>query len=149
MIDPGKDALEAATRELLEEAGFEADRWDALGRLAVEPGRHTNYGHVLVARGCRRVSLPDLDATEDLSVRLVDAATLVDRIEAEAQTNGIDPFVAAALIRQESQSSTRATSGVGARGLMQLMPSTGRTLALEDSKGDSSVRTVLEATLAP
>ncbi|WP_412060762.1 transglycosylase SLT domain-containing protein [Rubrivirga sp. IMCC45206] len=52
-------------------------------------------------------------------------------IAAEAQVNDVDPFVAAALIRQESQFSARATSHVGARGLMQLMPATGRTLAAE------------------
>ena len=52
-------------------------------------------------------------------------------IEAEARANHVDPFTAAALIRQESQFSARATSYVGARGLMQLMPATGRTLAAE------------------
>ncbi len=52
-------------------------------------------------------------------------------VTAEAQTNGIDPFAAAALIRQESLFSARATSHVGARGLMQLMPTTARALAGE------------------
>ena len=47
----------------------------------------------------------------------------------EARGRGLDPFVAAALIRQESMFEARATSHVGARGLMQIMPATGAKLA--------------------
>jgi soluble lytic murein transglycosylase len=50
-------------------------------------------------------------------------------IERESRANGLDPFFVAALIRQESLFDSRATSPVGARGLMQVMPETGRTLA--------------------
>ena len=89
MIDAGEDALEAAQRELLEETGFEGAEWHPLGKLGVEPGRHSNYGHVFVARGCRRVARPDLDATEDLRVRIVPASTLVGRIEAGEIVHGI------------------------------------------------------------
>jgi peptidoglycan lytic transglycosylase len=42
---------------------------------------------------------------------------------------GVDPFLAAAIIREESQYDLRAVSRVGAVGLMQLMPATAQTLA--------------------
>ncbi|MGH7458383.1 MAG: transglycosylase SLT domain-containing protein [Longimicrobiaceae bacterium] len=50
-------------------------------------------------------------------------------ISSEARERGLDPFLAAALIRQESLFEARITSPVGARGLMQVMPETGRQVA--------------------
>jgi soluble lytic murein transglycosylase len=48
---------------------------------------------------------------------------------AESRERSLDPFLVAALIRQESSFQAHAASGPGARGLMQIMPATGRTLA--------------------
>jgi soluble lytic murein transglycosylase len=48
------------------------------------------------------------------------------RVHASAR---LDPYLAAAIIREESQYDTRAVSRVGAIGLMQLMPETARSLA--------------------
>jgi soluble lytic murein transglycosylase len=50
-------------------------------------------------------------------------------ITEEARGRDFDPFIAAALIRQESMFEARITSHVGARGLMQIMPATGQKLA--------------------
>lgn len=52
-----------------------------------------------------------------------------ETIREEARRYGIDPFFAAGLIRQESVFNPRATSRAGARGLMQLMPSTAQLVA--------------------
>lgn len=46
-----------------------------------------------------------------------------------AAQNGLDPLLVAAVIRTESNFQPRATSGQGARGLMQIMPETGRWAA--------------------
>jgi soluble lytic murein transglycosylase len=52
-----------------------------------------------------------------------------DIIIAEAQERGVDPYLAAGLIRQESMFNATAVSPAGAIGLMQIMPATGRALA--------------------
>ena len=51
-------------------------------------------------------------------------------IEDEARARGLDPYFAAALIRQESRFNPRAVSRAGAIGLMQVMPATGRQLGV-------------------
>ena len=52
-----------------------------------------------------------------------------DLIEREAAKFGVDPYLVAALVRQESAFDANATSRAGARGMMQLMPPTARGVA--------------------
>ena len=52
-----------------------------------------------------------------------------DEMREAAQRRGIDPYLVAAVVREESSYYPRATSPVGARGLMQLMPATARLMA--------------------
>jgi soluble lytic murein transglycosylase len=53
-------------------------------------------------------------------------------IEQEAAKNGLDPYMVASLIRQESEFNPAAISGANAFGLMQLLPSVGRSMAKEE-----------------
>ncbi len=55
-------------------------------------------------------------------------------VEAEAERRGLDPYLVAALIRQESAFQPRAVLRAGARGLMQLLPSTARLVARKMGK---------------
>ena len=50
-------------------------------------------------------------------------------IRQAAQSNGLDPSFVAAVIHQESRFQHDARSSAGARGLMQIMPGTGREIA--------------------
>jgi soluble lytic murein transglycosylase len=52
-----------------------------------------------------------------------------EMLQAKAQEEGLEPALVAALICQESTFDAGAVSVAGARGLMQVMPRTGRTLA--------------------
>lgn len=52
-----------------------------------------------------------------------------DSLRARAEPHALDPYLVAGLIRQESEFNPRAVSRAGARGLMQVMPATGKELA--------------------
>lgn len=52
-----------------------------------------------------------------------------ETIRLYARRYGLDPYLLAAVIHQESRFEARAVSSAGARGLMQLMPDTARRLA--------------------
>ncbi|HLW75510.1 MAG TPA: transglycosylase SLT domain-containing protein [Bryobacteraceae bacterium] len=52
-----------------------------------------------------------------------------DSLDRFARQNGLDPFLVAALIRQESEFNPKAVSPANARGLTQILPTTGRELS--------------------
>jgi soluble lytic murein transglycosylase len=114
------------------EAKFEVDRVAraspptlALGaalQRAGEAGRATGIGWRLLARG-------DSARTDARVYRLIFPLRYADTLVADARAASLDPALVAALIRQESAYMPKAQSPVGARGLMQVMPSIGRDLA--------------------
>ena len=61
------------------------------------------------------------------------ALPYVDIINMEAARNGLDPALVAAIIQNESSFDPNATSPMGARGLMQIMPSIWRDLNLNSA----------------
>lgn len=119
------------------EAGFENDKLfrDALAN----PTRMVATAHALagsdqasrsIALGRR--ALDEIGRSPEnyrLYFPVVERETLIS----SSKENRLDPVLVASLIRQESNFNPLATSPVGARGLMQLMPAVGKTLA--DAKG--------------
>ncbi len=65
-------------------------------------------------------------------LRIVYPMPYRDEIMASSRRNGVDPFLVAGLIRQESMFEPAARSHAGAVGLMQLRPLTARDLARTD-----------------
>jgi soluble lytic murein transglycosylase len=61
------------------------------------------------------------------------------QLTGDAQANGLDPFLVASLIRQESEFNPSAVSRANAYGLMQLLPSTAKSIAKR--QGDSHFST--------
>ena len=57
-----------------------------------------------------------------------------EHVEHYANARGLDPYLVAALIRQESTFNPRVRSRAGARGLMQLIPATGRQVARQERR---------------
>lgn len=55
-IDQGEDPETTAARELLEEAGIAASRWQSLGRAISSPGIFTEVIHLYLAQDLRHLS---------------------------------------------------------------------------------------------
>lgn len=68
-------------------------------------------------------------------------------IKQEAKRYGLDPYIAAGLIRQESVFNPNAVSRVGARGLMQVMPATGQVISKRQGIGTISAADLHNPTL--
>ncbi|HET6763187.1 MAG TPA: transglycosylase SLT domain-containing protein, partial [Longimicrobiaceae bacterium] len=129
-----------AAADLLRDAGLyrdaeaEADR--VVRRAGDDPGMLYALAEALVPLGfpvrsvriARRLEAAGEKPNERL-LRILYPYNYREMLAGEARERGLDPFLVAALTRQESVFEPRALSGAGARGLMQVMPSTGAGLA--------------------
>ena len=73
-LEPGEDPLVAAKRELLEETGYEAAEWLALGRYPVDGNRGAGIAYPFLATGARRVAEIDADDLEEQELLLLSRA---------------------------------------------------------------------------
>jgi ADP-ribose diphosphatase len=69
-LEPGETPLTAAQRELLEETGYEAFDWLALGSYIVDGNRGAGRMHAFLARDARLTQDQALDNTEQIDVEL-------------------------------------------------------------------------------
>jgi soluble lytic murein transglycosylase len=112
----------AEANRVLDNAGTERATLYALAEALAERG----YSQRAVRIGLRLQG----SGTPDLRLlRILYPLPYRTLIIEEARDRDIDPFIATALIRQESMFEAGVTSHAGARGLMQIMPATGRQLA--------------------
>jgi len=64
-----------------------------------------------------------------------------------SQKNGLDPYLVASLIRQESEFNPGAVSRANAYGLMQLLPSVGKSMAKKEGVKGFSASELLNPTV--
>ncbi|CAO3374599.1 NUDIX hydrolase [Azospirillum argentinense] len=76
-INPGEDPLEAAKRELLEETGYAAEEWTALGSYVVQSNQRGCVCHMFHARNARKVAEPDSGDLEEMRLELLTRAELI------------------------------------------------------------------------
>jgi soluble lytic murein transglycosylase len=110
------------------EARFEYDRLSRLGETGT--ASRITLAREFLARGmpgrAYRLALPVADATDQ---RLVYPLLEIPFLIEAARRAEVDPLLAAALIRQESAYDETARSRADARGMMQVMPSLGASMA--------------------
>jgi 8-oxo-dGTP pyrophosphatase MutT (NUDIX family) len=74
-VEPGETPLESAKRELLEEAGLLAARWDLLGSYPLSPGISSQVSHIYLARDLTRTEARPESTERIQSLRMpLDAA---------------------------------------------------------------------------
>ena len=68
--DTDKDLQTAIARELLEETGYTFTSYESLGEISPNPSTNTNWMHMFLARGGKKVSEQKLDHNEEIIVEL-------------------------------------------------------------------------------
>jgi len=87
LVEPGEDVLEAANRELMEEAGFGAEQLEMLTKLSLSPGYMSQEISVVLARGLYEKRLPG-DEPEPIRVDSIDLYQLSELTQRENFTEG-------------------------------------------------------------
>jgi soluble lytic murein transglycosylase len=128
LTDLGLDELAKREMELVRD---QADHRDLLGLKAMILGRQ---GERRAGIALLREAFPELGGPRQSNVpeeilRAYYPLEYEETILAEARKHDLPPALVAGIIRQESAFDPRATSPVGARGLMQLMPATAKETA--------------------
>jgi 8-oxo-dGTP pyrophosphatase MutT (NUDIX family) len=70
-IDAADASAEAAiARELLEETGYSFSSYESLGKISANPSTNTNWMHMFLAKGGKKLKEQQLDDNEEIIVEL-------------------------------------------------------------------------------
>ncbi len=71
-IEPGEDSAQTIKREIEEETGYRAHRWQDLGKFILAPGYSDEYIYPFLAQDLEKLNIPpQQDADEDIEVILM------------------------------------------------------------------------------
>lgn len=115
------------------QAADDSDEWGALAEAKI----YASYGENWRAMRCMKRAIPfytsaPIDALPMEYWRILFPQAYWPTIKSESEKNGLDPYMVASLIRQETEFNPAAISNKSAYGLMQLLPSVGRSMAKEE-----------------
>jgi len=111
----------------------DSDSWSALAEAEL----YASFGESYRAMRALKRALPYAASASVNSIplaywRILFPQAWWDTIKTESARNGLDPYLVASLIRQESEFNPAVISYANAYGLMQLLPSSGKALAREE-----------------
>jgi soluble lytic murein transglycosylase len=111
----------------------DSSSWSALAEAKI----YASYGENFRAMRVLKRALPSAATASIQSIPLAYWRILFpepwwETIKAESAKNNLDPYLVAALIRQESEFNPSAISPANAYGLMQLLPAVGKSMARQE-----------------
>ena len=80
MVDLGEESKAAAARALLEETGYESDKWTYLGAVEPNPAFHNHLCHHWLAEDVERTREQDVGAGEMIAVELMTQQAVRDAV---------------------------------------------------------------------
>ena len=112
------------------QASETSSQWGALAQAEIYQsyGENTRAVQAMKRSGLPLLSLP-VSIVPPVYWQLLFPRPYWDSLVADSQKNGLDPYLVASLIRQESEFNPGAVSRANAYGLMQLLPSVGKSEA--------------------
>jgi soluble lytic murein transglycosylase len=130
------------------QASTTAGQWGALGQAEIYSsfGETTRALQSMKRSGISFFALP-LDQVPAVYWKLLFPQPYWSDLAANSQKNGLDPYLVASLIRQESEFNAGAISHANAWGLMQLLPSVGKAMARKDGVKGYSTNSLLNPTV--
>jgi soluble lytic murein transglycosylase len=113
-----------------------SDEWGAFAEAQI----YAAYGETAHAMRLMKRAVPfytsaPIDSMPMTYWRILFPQPYWQDIKDSAEQNGLDPYMVAALIRQESEFNPNAVSNKSAYGLMQLLPSVGKSMAKQEGMG--------------
>jgi 8-oxo-dGTP pyrophosphatase MutT (NUDIX family) len=81
VVDPGESPEDAARRELREETGYEAQRWEPLVVVQPNPAIQNNRCFTFLASGARRIHETEFDRQEELETTTVPVARVAELLD--------------------------------------------------------------------
>ena len=112
------------------QASPDSARWGALAQAEIYAsfGEYTRALQSMKHSGISFFSIP-MNQVPTVYWHLLFPQPYWNDLVADSQRNGLDPYLVASLIRQESEFNAGAVSPMNAYGLMQLLPSVGKAAA--------------------
>jgi soluble lytic murein transglycosylase len=111
----------------------DSSSWSALAEAQI----YASYGEHFRAMRVMKRALPSASTASISSIplaywRILFPEAWWETIKAESAKNNLDPYLVAALVRQESEFNPSAISRANACGLMQLLPAVGKSMARQE-----------------